>query len=473
MSNINLGNNKFTRLCGPCEQSRLARWLVVVLFCLLCGSCGPSQIPVLDEIKQKNELVVLTLNSPTTYYEERETLAGMDYHLAMSFKDYLDVNVRFVVKDNIAEIFSALEKGQGHIAAAGLTKTSQRTEKYLAGPAYQAITQQVVCHRSGAKPKDITGLIGLKLAVVAGSSYAELLTHLRSQHPELVWREEQEATSESMLEQVWQKKIDCTVADSNIVAVNRRYYPELEVAFDITEPESLVWYMQADAQKLAQITKKWFDSLKSSGKHAELLERYYGFIDNFDYVDAKTFERRTKERLPKYQAWFKTAAEQHNLPWTLLAAQSYVESHWNPRAKSPTGVRGIMMLTQPTAKEVGVSNRLDAESNIFGGAEYLAKLKKRIDEAITDPDRTWLALAAYNVGMGHLRDAQSLAKQLGKNSRQWADLKTVLPLLSQKKHYKKLKHGYARGGEPVSYVDRIRDFEQTLIQLITLDPNLK
>ena len=191
------------------------------------------------------------------------------------------------------------------------------------------------------------------------------------------------------------------------------------------------------------------------------LKKYYGYVEIFDYVDTHKFLDRTKTRLPQYKNFFIDAAAQNNLEPSLLAAQSYQESHWDRKAKSPTGVRGIMMLTQPVAKSLGVTNRLHAEQNIYAGAKFQAKMKKMLDE-VDEPDRTWLALAAYNVGRGHFRDAQSLARKLEKNPDRWSEMKEILPLLSQKKYYKDLRYGYARGKEPVRYVERIRGYDDLL-----------
>lgn len=179
-------------------------------------------------------------------------------------------------------------------------------------------------------------------------------------------------------------------------------------------------------------------------------------------LDAKTFLRHIKTRLPKYREQFEDAGTRYGLPWTLLAAQAYQESRWNRNAMSPTGVRGLMMLTRATAQELGIENRLDVKKSIMGGARYLAYLLKRIPEHIPQPDRLFMALAAYNVGLGHLKDARLLAKRLGKDPDRWKDVKTVLPLLAKKSYYQTLPHRYARGWEPVQYVKRIRDYQEIL-----------
>ena len=140
----------------------------------------------------------------------------------------------------------------------------------------------------------------------------------------------------------------------------------------------------------------------------------------------------------------------------------YQESHWNPKAVSPTGVRGIMMLTLETAGHLGIKNRLDPYSSIYGGAKYLAQIRKRFGDELKEPDRTWFAMAAYNVGYYHVEDARKIAVQLNKDPNKWIDLKTTLPLLSRKKWYKKTRFGYARGWEPVKYVENIRRYYDLL-----------
>lgn len=179
-------------------------------------------------------------------------------------------------------------------------------------------------------------------------------------------------------------------------------------------------------------------------------------------VEETIFLRHMRTRLPRYVVMFKHEARRHDLAWHLLAAQAYQESRWNPRAVSPTGVRGIMMLTRNTSSAYGIENRHDPRASISGGARYFAWLMERVPPAIEEPDRTWVALAAYNVGLGHIHDARRLARQLGKDPNRWSDLREVLPLLAQKQYYRSLSHGYARGWEPVVYVKRIRAFEKLL-----------
>lgn len=441
------------------------RFISFISIVLVLGSCS-NGADRLEQIKAKGELVVLTRNAATTYYESREGHVGVEYDIAKAFADSLGVKVRFVLKDNVSDLFKAVNEAEADLVAAGLTQTKEREINFLFGPTYQMVSQQLVCRRGGKKPKRLEDLTDVNITVPANSSYVEQLKKVKKLHPEIQWQEIVDTDTETLLEDVWLKKVDCTIADSNIVEINRRYFPELSVRFDMTKPEPLAWVMSNNANTLRSGLEEWFAEYIASGKLEEVMHRYYGYIERFDFVDARAFQRKIKSHLPKYKKVFITAAAKHKVSWTLLAAQAYQESHWRPYAKSPTGVRGMMMLTQTTARELGIKNRLNSRSSILGGANYLNKLRERLPESVTEPDRTWLALAAYNVGMGHIWDARALAKQRNKNPDLWQELSEVLPLLSKKKYYKHLKYGYARGGEPVNYVKNIRNYQDILEKII-------
>jgi len=434
----------------------------IVIFIALLWFAGCTDRQRLDRVLSNAEIVVVTRNAPTTYYEGREGETGFEYELTQAFAEHLGVKPKYIVKDTASEIFASLESGEADIAAAGLTRTEGRAEQFLFGTTYQIVTQQVVCRRNGKQPNKLEDLEGIELVVPADTSYVERLTYLKRYYPFLSWRVDEQLNTENLLEEVWRQRIDCTIGDSNIVAINRRYYPELSVRFDISDPEILAWVLPKNAEGLQATVTDWFEDIEEDGTLQQLIDKYYGFIEVFDYVDIRTYKRRIHSLLPRYQTYFQQAAKHYNLDWQLLAAMAYQESHWNPRAKSPTGVRGIMMLTLTTAQEVGIESRLNPEQSIWGGARYMASMAGRLPDTITEPDRSYMALAAYNVGFGHLMDARELAARLNKNPDKWSDLVEVLPLLARKQYYKSLKHGYARGYEPVTYVQRIRDYQDIL-----------
>jgi membrane-bound lytic murein transglycosylase F len=431
--------------------------LVLLLGLLVSGDTN------LEDLKKSGELVVISRESPTTLYQDSEGPAGPEYDYLKSFAEFLGVTLRLEMRDNNQDVLSAISKDEGHIAAAGMTFYPPLEDKgYVFGPGYQDVDIQVVCRRNHVKrPRDFAALNDVDLVVVADSTYESRLFELQAEFPELSWESEENLNVDDLLQLVWRKQIDCTVANSSEINIKRRLYPELQVAFTIEENQALAWNLSPEWEVLSGAIDQWLSVIENNGTLLVLKERHYN-VEKFDYVDMRTFIRRMKSRLPKLASLFEKAAEKYGVPSTLLAAQAYQESHWNRRAKSPTGVRGIMMLTLTTAKEMGVESRLNAEQSIMGGAKYLSKLEARVPDSVQGEDRWWYALAAYNMGMGHLHDARALADDLDLDPDNWRDLKGVLPLLSQKKYYKNLKYGYARGAEPVSYVRQIRNYRNIL-----------
>jgi membrane-bound lytic murein transglycosylase F len=419
---------------------------------------------LLAQIQKEGKLVVITRNSATTYYEGPEGPTGFEYDLVSSFADELDVDLELVIPERFADIIPMIARGEAHLAAAGLTRTPAREELVEFGPGYQEITQQVVYRKGTTRPRRVQDLIGGTLEVVAGTSHVEALEVAFQEYPELRWREHFETESEEMLELVHEDLVDYTIADSNEVAISRRFFPELRVAFDLTEPQTLAWaFPKGEDESLINAAREFFERIESNGTLDQLKERYYGHIDRFDYQGVQTLLRHYAERFPAYGTWFREAARHYGLDWRLLAAMGYQESVWDEDAVSPTGVRGIMMLTQKTARLMDIKDRTDPKGSIWGGARWFVSNKARIPERIPEPDRTWLAMAAYNVGLGHLEDARILADQLGGDPDRWVDVKKTLPLLSKKKWYSQTRHGYARGWEPVQYVERIRGYYEILV----------
>ncbi len=424
------------------------------------------KLTVLDKIKKTKTLNVVLLNSPSTYYIGATSPKGFEYDLLKSYADFIKVDLNITAANTTKEAIELSRNPNIHITSASLAKTKEREKSFNFGPSYFEVQEQVVCSRKmlwdGVFPKDVEDLSGLRIIVGEDTSYSESIRSLQQDGFDINATFSTEFSTEELLEKVGKNEIDCTIADSNIYALNQRYYPNIVSAFAISGREQLAWLLKRNSKDLEASMYAWLNSFNQSGAMARLKDHYYSFALFFDYYNTKMFFKRIKSRLPKYKKYFKKYGRKYGIPCSVLAAQSYQESHWNPKAKSFTGVRGLMMLTKRTAKQLGVKNRLDPEQSIKGGARHLKQMTKNVDENVVGEDRLKFALAAYNVGMGHIKDAQSLAKKLGYNQYTWSDLKKVLPLLSYKKHYKHLKHGYARGREPVKYVDSIYDYRNIL-----------
>jgi membrane-bound lytic murein transglycosylase F len=177
---------------------------------------------------------------------------------------------------------------------------------------------------------------------------------------------------------------------------------------------------------------------------------------------AADFHSHIETRLPHLRKPFEHAARDTGFSWRTLAALGYQESRWRPAAVSPRGAQGVMMLMPLTAKKMGVTNVFSADENILGGARYLQLMKERIPQRIKDPDRTWLAMAAYNIGIGHLEDARIITQMRKKNPDRWADVRANLPRLSDPRWHSRVKRGYANGRETVEFVERVAQFAAIL-----------
>ena len=418
---------------------------------------------LLEEINASGELIVVTRNSPTTYYETVKGPAGFEYELTKLFAIELGVKLKVIVPDTLNDVFDQIQTQTAHIAAAGLTITQDRQQHYRFGPVYQEIKEQLVYNNANRRPRNLSQLTAGTLEVVAGSSHEERLNQLKKSNPNLIWKSNPTLESDDLLQMVSDNIIEYTIADSNELSLNQRFLINLRVALDINEPQSLAWVIvDSNDDSLYIEVDKFFTKIKNNGELDRLIEKTYGHVEEFDYVGTKVFMRHIETRLPKYRAFFERAAAEQALDWRLLAAIGYQESHWNPGAVSPTGVRGIMMLTRKTANDLNIKNRRDPESSIFGGARYLKQLLGRININAPETDRLWMAMSAYNVGYGHLLDAKAIVRKQKKNPYRWANLKKTFPLLAKKKWYTKSRYGYTRGWEPVSYVENIRSYYDIL-----------
>jgi len=269
--------------------------------------------------------------------------------------------------------------------------------------------------------------------------------------------------SGELLHLVQERLIDYTVADSNELLLNQHHYPELKPAFDLSGPQPMAWALaHSQDASLYRAVRDFFERIQEDGRLGELLERYYGNRTRLSFVDRRDFRRHLAMRLPPLIPLFRKAAKATGLDWRLLAAIGYQESHWDPKAVSPTGVRGIMMLTRDTARQLKVKDRRDPEQSIMGGARYIRVVEAKIPERIVEPDRLWLTLAGYNIGFGHLEDARIITQRQGGDPDKWSDVRERLPLLAKKKWHQTTRHGYARGQEPVTYVDNVRTYFEML-----------
>jgi membrane-bound lytic murein transglycosylase F len=320
------------------------------------------------------------------------------------------------------------------------------------------VREHLIYRRGAPRPGSLAEIGNGDLEIAAGSSHAKALSSARDSLPELVWVENATTNSQALLEGVADGTIDYTIADSTEFAFAHDAHPDLRIAFDFPGSQSLAWAASNRYPEFLRDLREYFASLDSTGELAAIVKHYYGRSEDAEFAEAPAFMRHLQSRLPLYKRWFEEAAQQSSQDWRLLAAIGYQESKWNPSAASASGALGLMQLTVQSATAVKVANPTDPRQSIFGGARYFRQVYEKIPSHVPEPDRTWFALAAYNIGYGHLEDARVLAQMRGKNPDSWNDVREQLPLLAEEAWYTKLKRGYARGWEPARFVDQVRQY---------------
>jgi len=441
-----------------------ARWILAFLACLAAG-CEEAPKPIAP-IAQSGELVVLTVNGPATYYEDAQGHpSGLEYDLVTLFARELGVPARFIVTDNPAKIDLLLRQGQAHLAAAALARHFDFPGGLTWGPSYFTTQHQVVGRAGEAKPRSLQDIAEQRIGVI-DESVAEYMLATPSTLAYHIQRLPPAASTADLLEQVDDGLLDYALVESNRFTLARRFFPQLDVAFNVGKPVEYAWLISTvDKRRIVQAAQPFFERIRKDGTLKRLVDRHYGHAARFTAIDSETMLEKIATTLPKLKPYFAEAEIVSGIDWRLLAALGYQESHWDATATSPTGVRGLMMLTEETADRLQVANRLDPRESILGGARYLALLKEGLPNRIREPDRTYIALAAYNIGLGHLEDARVLTQSGKLDPDQWQDVRQVLNRLSEPDTYMDAKHGYARGFETLQFVDNVRNFYDILARM--------
>jgi membrane-bound lytic murein transglycosylase F len=438
------------------------RTFLYISLAALLGTCSP-QATILEQVLDTGELRVVTRDSPTAYIDGPDGPSGPEYDLVRAFADDLGVDLVIETVQSVSEVIPQLIDGSAHMAAAGLSTTDTRRQYVNFGHPYEVVDMQLIYKLGTGKPRSFEEVIGRTIEVAAGTSHADMLMSLSERYPDLTWTENADVEVAILLAKVAEGEIDFTIADSTEFNIQRHFYPDLRVALDLELDDPLAWaFPQGIGDSLLSRADDFLIRYERDGSLARVKDRYYGHTEKFDYVGTRNFIRHFESRLPRYRQMFEDAAAEWGLDWRLLAAIAYQESHWRSGAVSPTGVRGIMMLTEDTARYLGIEDRVDPENSIFGGAQYYARQTERVAGTVEEPDRTWMALAAYNVGFNHVKDARQIVEWQGGNPDVWVDVSEALPLLAKREWYTRVPFGYARGWEPVLYVNNIRAYYNIL-----------
>ncbi len=445
-------------------HNKSIRILAIGLFiCLLAvlSACS-DDLSQLERIKSRGVLRIALIATPPLYFPDESHIQGYDYEIISDYAKSIGTELEITRANTISEIITLLKQGKVHLGIAG-SAPPYLDDKIQSGTAYNQDEWYVIGNRNNDLPKVIEDITPSTVIVAKGSKPSLVLSNLKTNYPSLFWLELPNGNTRQVLEQVNLDNFRLSIVNADVYTYYRYLYPEIKIALTLPREYPSHWLSyKDDDMSISNSINNFIDRYKKSGKLEQRYNTYYRHLNVFNYTDSSYYLRLIKEKLPQYSLYFKNAAKDNEFDERFLAAVSYQESHWNDKARSHTGVRGLMMLTQDTAKRVGVTDRLDPKQSIMGGAKYLNILKASLPERIQEPDRSWMTLAAYNVGLGHLEDARILTESLGDNPDLWIDVEKHLPKLSQKEWYKKTKYGYARGHEPVAFVRRIRRYYDIL-----------
>lgn len=455
-------------------EQRLWRWLPLVLsLALLLGACGERKVP---SWRESGELVVLTSPGPLTYTPGgrqdspsdgdagAEPGSGFETDLAGRFAEEAGLRLRLVSVGNYREVAQALKRGAGHMAAAWLVwRPGVANSEFQATTPFFQSSHLLVQHEASLPITATEQLAGRTVHVVARSRHADLLAGLPAMNPPLTVREHPEWSDLDLLQAVAEQRIELALTDGPVLDIAQNYYPQLAASLEIGEAQPIAWLFPGEADpELVAKAEAFLGRVHKDGTLVRLKDRYFGHVRRLKQLDVVQFLERSRSLLPDYRLQFEAAQAHSGIDWRLIAALAYQESQWDPLATSPTGVRGMMMLTEETADRLGVSNRLDPKQSISAGARYLADIREQLPETVQEPDRTWMALAAYNLGLGHMKGGLAIAPSTDADPDSWFEMKRVLPLLSRPEYYRRLKSGRARGGEAVIMVENIRIYYDIL-----------
>ncbi|MCP4722723.1 MAG: membrane-bound lytic murein transglycosylase MltF, partial [Desulfobacteraceae bacterium] len=417
----------------------------------------------IERIRSTGKLRLITANALNTYYYYEGKPTGFEYDLAMEFAKYLNVELD-IVTPGWNNMFTYLDQGKGDFIAAGLAITKKRIEDAAFSIPYMTIQQRIVHHNLVFGPKNIEDLMYRTFHVRRGTSYHSRLEKIKASGIDFNYILHDNIPTEQLIAMVNKREIKFTIADSNIALLSQRYYPDIRIGIPIQEKESLAWAVRKnDADMIVEINRFLLHA-NENGILRNITDKYYENTQDFDIYELKKFHKRIETRLPKYKKVIEEESKKYDFDWRLVAAVVYQESHFNPNAKSFTNVRGLMQVTHATAKEMGITNRLNPDQSIRAGIKYLDKMYQRFSHIEDDYQRMLFSLASYNIGYGHVLDALKIAEKKGLDPNTWYTLKTCLPLLSKSRYFKTTKYGYARGWEPVQYVERVLTYFDILKQ---------
>lgn len=450
------------------KNIRILNSIIFIFFLIGMCRCGKFHSSSLGHGENIDTLKVVTLYGPTSYFDYRGEVMGVDYENVRKFAEDEGMVLEISTLDNIQDLIDALKSGEAHLAAYPIPSIAEYNSEVI-HCGHKEISRQVLVQKSGKDAiKDVTELVGKDVYVEKNSKFFYRLENLNDELGggiNIVTLESDTIVSEDLLQMVSKGLIDYAVVDSQTASLYKNAFPNLEVSFPLSSDQAASWAVAPGLDSLASKIDKWENRTHSPEFVKEIYKRYYdrALSDEFDTNLSYFKKLNLKKGAPvsNYDALFKKYASTAKMNWELLAAIAFCESRYNPSVESRFGAYGLMQVMPGTASAVGIDPSAlgSPDSNVLAAARILAKLEKSFESKVEDPEeRLKFVVAAYNSGLGHIYDAMALAEKIGLDPQKWTGNVSIAALMKSRPEYYNdpvVKHGFFRGRETVDFVDHV------------------
>ncbi|MGM0582341.1 MAG: transglycosylase SLT domain-containing protein [Bacteroidota bacterium] len=437
-----------------------------------------------NKIKERGYLTAVVDNSATSYFIYKGQPMGYEYEMLQWLAKDLEVELKIIRENDINTALEKVNRGEADIAAFNLTVTKERKQYVdFTNPLY--FVRQVLVQR---KPenwrqmkiheienellRDPIQLTGKKVHVRKSSAFSNRLANLSDEiGGDIVIIEDSSSLEvETLIKMVAEGEIDYTVSDEDVAMLNATYYPNIDVKTPISFSQQIAWALRSNADTLENKINAWLEDRQKETDYYVIYNKYFKNLKRSANRSYSEFSSVSGSKLSPFDEEIKATAEKIGWDWKLLSALIYQESKFDPNVKSWAGAIGLMQMMGPTAQEFGATNLYDPTQSLSAGGKYINWLQNAFKKDVEDSvERQKFILAAYNVGIGHMKDAIRLTKKYGGDPTLWdGNVERYLLLKSQKKYYTDpvVKYGYCRGEEPVNYVKEILERYQQYVLLL-------
>ena len=453
---------------------------ILIICCLFLSACQMKKPDLneatvsrdFDEIVADGKLKVLIAYSATSYFLYRGQTMGYEYDLLKRLAKQLNLELELKVSRNLDEMLDELKNGNVDLVAHGMAVTQER-KKEVAFIDYLYLTKQMLVQRKPDDWRKLTldkinesmiqdpiALIGDTVSVRKNSSYFKRLLNLSKEIGGDIVIDTLKGTlsTDEIIKQVVDKKIKYTVADGNLARINASHYPILDVSIPVSFSQRIAWAVRSDSPKLLEKINDWIEEEKKGSDYYVIYNKYFENKRSFKRRAKSEFYSLNKNQISAYDKLIKEHAKELGWDWRLLASLVYQESQFQPKDSSWAGAKGLMQMMPSTAKELGVKDRENPVESLRGGAAYLEQLSGNFEMVKDSVQRIKFAMASYNCGYQHVKDAQNLAEFRGLDKYTWdSNVDKMILGLSDPKNYNHeiVQYGYVRGLETYDYVTEI------------------